>query len=184
MDSYVVPSPGIRTMDTTDSAQTPSVPYTLMFSVRDYNNLSADDLDAGSYNTPSSYVPSDSDTPLSTPDTPLTPHLRRQRPNHFLFPGDSGFNPNMYPLSDEKISLRNNCSSKAKKTNFNGTKQRHSKAQTTCGQRAGKAPDGESERGLRSFASCDSIRGRGPETFKVRDFANGTELYWSFARTA
>lgn len=115
MDSYVVPSPGIRTMDTADSAQTPSVPYTLMFSVRDYNNLSADDIDAGSYNTPSSYVPSDSDTPMSTPDTPLTPHLRRQRPNHFLFPGDSGFNPNIYPISDEKISLRNNCSSRAKK---------------------------------------------------------------------
>lgn len=99
-----------------DPPPRPSQPYTLMFAVQDYNRLSVDDVETGSYGTPKSYVLSDSDTPLSTPDTPLTPYQRRQRPNHFLFPGDSGFNPShIFPADGDKVSLKNSCSSKSKR---------------------------------------------------------------------
>lgn len=46
----------------------------------------------------------------------------------------------------------------------------------------GKVLDGEFECGFWLFVSCDFICRRGLEIFKVWDFVNGVELYWSFVR--
>ncbi|XP_061166098.1 neurogenin-1-like [Saccostrea echinata] len=114
MDSFMIPSSVMRAIDT-DSTQKTGLPCALTFSIQDLNNSpQTDNMDTESFGTPSSYLPSDSDTPLSTPETPITPRHGLVRPNHFLFPGDSGFHAShIFPVNGEKVSLKS--STKAKK---------------------------------------------------------------------
>ncbi|XP_062577133.1 neurogenin-1-like [Saccostrea cucullata] len=114
MDSFMLPSSVMRAAIDTDSAQKTGMPCALTFSIQDLNSsLPTDTMDTDGFGTPSSYIPSDSDTPLSTPDTPLTPRHGLVRPNHFLFPGDSGFHAShIYSLNSEKVSLKSSTKTK------------------------------------------------------------------------